>query len=465
MFGYITVNKDTLSEENKKIYQSYYCGLCQTMKSQYGRRAQMALNYDMTFLIVLLTGLYEPDSVTRDGFVCSVHPTKKRTLRTNEITEYAAAMNILLAYYNLIDDWKDDKSLTKKTYAEMLKKDFEKAKKGYPIQAKAIEDYIARLAECEKSNDTNIDAVAGLTGEMLGILFAWKQDEWQKDLKEFGYRADGILAQVYASIPKSTIDRLENCKGIAVYGGGYDRIDVAAARTKNISVTNISGYCAEDLADYVVAAMYFVNKGLAFYSRTVVEDVKAGKWGAMAALSPVHRLENQTLGIVGLGVIGKTVAKRAQALGIHVIAFDDFVDKKTMSNLGVEKVSWEDIFKRSDYISVHLKGCDENTDKIDAAALSYMKDTAWLINTSRGKVVSEDALIDAVKSKKIGGAILDVMKTEPPAGDEPILHVPNIYVTPHVSYISIESFKALKDRALENLENMLAGKRPRDLVN
>ena len=133
MFGYITVNKDTLSEENKKIYQSYYCGLCQTMKSQYGRRAQMALNYDMTFLIVLLTGLYEPDSVTRDGFVCSVHPTKKRTLRTNEITEYAAAMNILLAYYNLIDDWKDDKSLTKKTYAEML-----------------------------------------------------KQDEWQKDLKEFG---------------------------------------------------------------------------------------------------------------------------------------------------------------------------------------------------------------------------------------------------------------------------------------
>ena len=88
MFGYITVNKDTLSEENKKIYQSYYCGLCQTMKSQYGRRAQMALNYDMTFLIVLLTGLYEPDSVTRDGFVCSVHPTKKRTLRTNEITEY-----------------------------------------------------------------------------------------------------------------------------------------------------------------------------------------------------------------------------------------------------------------------------------------------------------------------------------------------------------------------------------------
>lgn len=218
-----------------------------------------------------------------------------------------------------------------------------------------------------------------LEAKYPGVEIRHSTYDYEKDLKEFGYRADGILAQVYASIPKSTIDRLENCKGIAVYGGGYDRIDVAAARTKNISVTNISGYCAEDLADYVVAAMYFVNKGLAFYSRTVVEDVKAGKWGAMAALSPVHRLENQTLGIVGLGVIGKTVAKRAQALGIHVIAFDDFVDKKTMSNLGVEKVSWEDIFKRSDYISVHLKGCDENTDKIDAADGAEVIDVTGLV--------------------------------------------------------------------------------------
>lgn len=114
-----------------------------------------------------------------------------------------------------------------------------------------------------------------LEAKYPGVEIRHSTYDYEKDLKEFGYRADGILAQVYASIPKSTIDRLENCKGIAVYGGGYDRIDVAAARTKNISVTNISGYCAEDLADYVVAAMYFVNKGLAFYSRTVVEDVKA----------------------------------------------------------------------------------------------------------------------------------------------------------------------------------------------
>lgn len=100
-----------------------------------------------------------------------------------------------------------------------------------------------------------------LEAKYPGVEIRRSTYDYEKDLKEFGYRADGILAQVYASIPKSTIDRLENCKGIAVYGGGYDRIDVAAARTKNISVTNISGYCAEDLADYVVAAMYLSTKG------------------------------------------------------------------------------------------------------------------------------------------------------------------------------------------------------------
>ncbi len=187
MFGYINVNKNELSEENVKIYQSYYCGLCQKIKLEYGRRAQLALNYDMTFLIVLLTGLYEPDGDTRDSFVCVVHPTQKRTLRISEITDYAAAMNILLAYYNLVDDWNDERSFTKKTFAGILKKDFEKAKALYPRQAKAIAYYIETLASYEKKDETNIDAVSGLTGDMLGEVFAWKEDEWYHELKNLGY--------------------------------------------------------------------------------------------------------------------------------------------------------------------------------------------------------------------------------------------------------------------------------------
>ena len=125
--------------------------------------------------------------------VCSVHPTKKRTLRTNEITEYAAAMNILLAYYKLIDDWKDDKSLTKKTYAEMLKKDFEKAKKGYPIQAKAIEDYIVRLTECENSNDfsiENLEVIRRYQSNEDNVFFAYSEFSYKDVYKrQFVHRA------------------------------------------------------------------------------------------------------------------------------------------------------------------------------------------------------------------------------------------------------------------------------------
>lgn len=289
--------------------------------------------------------------------------------------------------------------------------------------------------------------------------------DYKKDLEEFGYKADGILAQVYAPIPKETIDKLENCKGIAVYGGGYDKVDTVAAREKGISVTNISGYCAEDLADYVVAAMYFANKRIAQYSSTVVEDVKADRWGAMAVTDNVHRLCDEKLLIVGFGVIGREVARKAKAVGIEVIAFDDFVDEKTMAEHGVRKVSWEDGFKEADYVSINLKGCDENEDKITYNEFKLMKNTAWLINTSRGKVVSEVDLIKAMEEKEIAGAVLDVIKNEPPKGDEAILHCENVFVTPHVSYISVESFRALKEFALGNLISMLEGEKPRDLVN
>lgn len=186
MFGYINVNGRELSEDNKQIYQSYYCGLCHALKNFCGKRGQALLNYDMTFLIVLLTGLYEPKTSSRE-FTCMVHPMKKRTLRTNEIADYAAQMNVLLAYFNLVDDWKDEKDYSKKTLAAMYEKDYLRVKENYPRQTGAVENYIAKLSEYEKAGEQNIDLVAGLTGEMLGEIFAWKQDEWYDELKTLGF--------------------------------------------------------------------------------------------------------------------------------------------------------------------------------------------------------------------------------------------------------------------------------------
>lgn len=186
MFGYINVNKKELSDENKNCYKAYYCGLCQQLRNESGAKGQILLNYDMTFLVVLLTGLYEPKEEQK-SFTCAAHPTKKHVARTNDITEYAAGMNIALAYHNLIDDWKDNRDYTKKTIAMMIKKDYERIAKIYPRQINAIESYMDELAECEQKHERNIDYVAGLTGEMLGEIFAWKQDEWYKELKTLGF--------------------------------------------------------------------------------------------------------------------------------------------------------------------------------------------------------------------------------------------------------------------------------------
>lgn len=186
MFGYININQKIMADEDKKAYQSYYCGLCRRLKSNCGAKGQMLLNYDMTFLIVLLTGLYELTNETSE-ITCALHPTKKRTVWMNEATDYAADMNLILAYHNLVDDWKDEKAYTKKAFVKMLDKDYTRIISKYPRQVKAVEEYMRRTAEVEKCHETNLDAVAGLTGEMLGEVFCWKEDEWAEELRTMGF--------------------------------------------------------------------------------------------------------------------------------------------------------------------------------------------------------------------------------------------------------------------------------------
>lgn len=186
MFGYININQKELSEESRKAYQSYYCGLCRKLKTSCGAKGQMLLNYDMTFLIVLLTGLYELENQSSD-ILCALHPTKKRRVWLNDATDYAAAMNLILAYHNLIDDWKDDRAYSKKALAKMLDKDYLKVMEKYPRQAKAVEEFMRKTEEIEKRQERNLDLAAGLTGEMLGEVFCWKEDEWAEELRTLGF--------------------------------------------------------------------------------------------------------------------------------------------------------------------------------------------------------------------------------------------------------------------------------------
>lgn len=186
MFGYININQKELTEENRKAYQAYYCGLCRRLKTNCGARGQVLLNYDMTFLVVLLTGLYELENETSE-FTCALHPCKKRTAWMNEATDYAADMNLVLAYHNFIDDWKDDRAYVKKAFVKMLDKDYTRIMSKYPRQVSAVEEYMRRTEEAEKAQETNLDVVAGLTGDMLGEIFCWKEDEWAAELRTLGF--------------------------------------------------------------------------------------------------------------------------------------------------------------------------------------------------------------------------------------------------------------------------------------
>ena len=144
---------------------------------------------------------------------------------------------------------------------------------------------------------------------------------YQEDLHSFGIFADVILCQIFAHVPGETIRKLKKCKGIAVYGGGYDRVDTVTARDMGISVTNVSDYCKEDIAEYTMASIYHLNKQILSYGK----PMKQGRWAAQAIQQPVYRIKGSTLLVVGLGRIGKAVAEKAKNNGMNVIAYDPYV--------------------------------------------------------------------------------------------------------------------------------------------
>ena len=185
MFGYVVVNLDQLNEEQKEIYRSYYCGLCRSLKEQFGNLGRLTLNYDMTFMVLLLADLYDPDTLVHEAR-CMVHPKKKRKMAENEAIDYGAAMNLMLAYYNLMDDWEDDGSHRALMAAKQLKKYIPALEERYPRQAKAIKESLKALQTIEVRNQKDLDGAANAFGQMLGQVFAWRNDRWREDCIRLG---------------------------------------------------------------------------------------------------------------------------------------------------------------------------------------------------------------------------------------------------------------------------------------
>ena len=186
MFGYVNVNKAELKVKDFVEYKAYYCGLCDILKNKYGIIGQMTLSYDMTFLIILLTSLYESDT-KNNQIRCLVHPVKKHPTLSNEITAYVADMNIALSYHHLLDDWEDDKNAVALTGSQILKRHYKKIKQKYPRQCREMKENLDKLSAYENQKEEQIDLVAGCFGELMAGIFVYREDIWEESLRKIGF--------------------------------------------------------------------------------------------------------------------------------------------------------------------------------------------------------------------------------------------------------------------------------------
>ena len=257
-------------------------------------------------------------------------------------------------------------------------------------------------------------------------------------------------------IDKNMLSQLPQLKYIGLMATGYNVVDVKATRERNIPVTNIPTYGTQSVAQMVFSLLLELCQHVGHHSQTVQD----GKWSTCPSFCywdyPLVELAGLTMGIVGYGRIGRMTGTLAKAFGMNIIAYDAYADK--MDDIDVPFVEIDELFAKSDAISLHCPLSPENKKMVNSQRLSLMKKSAFLINTSRGPLINEQDLADALNSNKIAGAGLDVLSIEPPKSDNPLFSAKNCYITPHIAWATFSARKRLMQIAVENVEAFIDGK-------
>jgi D-3-phosphoglycerate dehydrogenase len=270
--------------------------------------------------------------------------------------------------------------------------------------------------------------------------------------------ADGLLV-TYAKITADMIRQMKRCRIISRFGIGVDNVDIAAATEKGIVVTKVPDYCIDEVSDHAMALLLSAARKIPFANARV----HAGRW-EMPAVVPIHRLRGAVLGLVGFGRIPQLVAPKAKSFGLKVVAYDPYIPQDVLTRAGVEGVSFADLVKISDYISIHSPLMPETKGLFNAAVFAQMKPTAYLVNTARGPIIDEAALAHALDAGQLAGAALDVLTQEPPTSS-PLFGRDNVILTPHTSFYSEESLVELQTKAAEEVVRVLTKQAPRNPVN
>jgi D-3-phosphoglycerate dehydrogenase len=272
--------------------------------------------------------------------------------------------------------------------------------------------------------------------------------------------AVAILAGAPPKFDRNVLSNLPNCRTIVRYGVGTETIDLKAATDLGIIVANVPDYCTEEVATHTLTLI------LANLRKLVQADaaVKHGNW-QFSHLRPLYSTENQVLGIVGFGKIGQAVARKARPFGFEILTSDPFTTQEQADSLDVKLVELTELLKQADIISLNAPLTGQTYHLINRETISSMKDGAYLVNTSRGGLIDEDALEEALRQGKLAGAALDVLETEPNPKDFPLANSEQVILTPHMAWYTEQATVRMRQFASREVGRVLTGGWPLNLVN
>ena len=277
-------------------------------------------------------------------------------------------------------------------------------------------------------------------------------------------RAQVVLMGADQALSAPQLAAMPHLKMISVIGVGFDRIDLEAANARGIWVSNTPDYGMDEVSNHAIMLMLVLARGFAPTSA----DARAGHWNP-ASIRPLTRLHGQTAGIIGLGRIGKTAARKLNAFGLRVLAYDPYIPSWDFGIVGATSVPLETLLRESDYISLHAPHTAETNHIINHESLMMMKPSACLINTARGGLVDEAAVLNALNNNRLRAAGLDVLSIEPPPPDHPVLgpllRHPRAHITPHIAYYSEQGLRDMRVKSAENIVAWARAGKPNTPVN
>ncbi len=293
----------------------------------------------------------------------------------------------------------------------------------------------------------------------LGINFTAARCRDEDEVLRVAENADAIITE-YAPLSRKVIRSLQRCKIISMNAAGFDNVNLEAATDEGILLVNCPDYCFEEVADHTMAMILSCARGIFQYDRRVRNTI----WDYKSA-GPRERIRNSVLGLIGFGRVAQAVAARAKSFGMRVVASDPFIPDAIIEGQGVQSATRQETLAAADYLSIHVPLTKETRELIGADELSRMKGSAFLINVSRGPVIDEKALYEALKTGIIRGAALDVLEKEPPDFDNPLVSLDNVLVTPHAAFYSEDAMFEVRARSAQEIIKVFKGELPAHIVN